>query len=357
MVRTQPRPSWILALAAVVGMAACRPTRTEPSSDDPSSRPSAAAAPSEAGPSAEIPPAEVILLRARGDVDGKDGEEELVLRGDGTLVAGRFEGQAAVDRASDYWMKKQARLKVVALDAGTHVRVVLLELPALSEEDPPNRVQLFVVDGERLRRVLDWTPTGYGPVSLDLPGDGSLRYVEDGWTACDRAKHPSAEPVARERVTLRMTGEPGAEQMTEVEREPSGLVQRCDELAACPHVYVLDGDRATYVGEILRHLRGAAAYDRQSLGLPSPPGDVLRVRIAEEKPEVTHLDAIALSVDGRLHLPLGCHEVPLPEHCEVDHAATRLGPGEVLELAFEVPRDARTIELVGWGFYLPQRQP
>lgn len=352
-----PSPTWILPLALIAGATACRPTQTERLPEDPSSRSVDEPGSGTTGPRAEVATPEAVLLRAHGDLDGDGTADDLVLHPDGTLVAGRSQTQVELTGASEYWMGKQASLRVVDLDAATHLRAVLLELPTAEEEDPPNRVQLFVLDGDRLRRVLDWAPTGYGPVQVELPGDGSLRYVEDGWTACDRAPH-STDPVARERVTLRMKGAAGADGMTEVEREPSGLVQQCNQLAACPHVYVLDGDRWAHVGELLRHLRGAAAYERQSLALPIPRGDLLRVRIAEEKPEVTHLDAVALSVDGQLHLPVSCdRQAPLPEHCAVDRAATRLRLGDALELVFEVPRDARTIELVGWGFYLPLREP
>lgn len=294
-----------------------------------------------------------IVLQSRADVDGAPGEEDLVLHADGTLVAGRWQGKAELNGVNMHWTPDEVALRVVMLDRQAGTRVVLLELPTDEEEDPPNRVQLFVMEDDRLRQVLDWTPGGYGLGRLEFPGDGSAEYVENGWTACDRAKHP-ATPVPLERVTLRMTGAPRAEQLVEVKRTATEKLQRCDELAACPLVYVLAGEQAIYVGELLRNLRGVAAYDRQTLALPAAGGGTLRVRIAEEKPEVTHLDAIALSVDGELLLPVTCGRASRPDYCAVDQAAVLLGPGETLDLEFDVPRDAREIELVGWGFYLPQ---
>jgi len=229
----------------------------------------------------------------------------------------------------------------------------VLELPDLSDEDPPNRVQVFIVDGGGLRRVWDWLPTGYGPVALQFRGDGRVQYVEDGWTACER--DPSKRKVPLPRVTLRLEGEPGARVLTEVGRTASGKVQDCEQLAACPMVVLVDHDGQTEVGEILRGLRGTAAYDRQTLPLAPPRDGTLHVRIVEHKPEVTHLDAVALLVDGRELLPRACADDPSLEYCVPDRSSLRLARGESLDLWFDVPADAASVELVAWGHYVPMR--
>ena len=77
-----------------------------------------------------------------------------------------------------------------------------------------------------MRKVWDWAPSGYGPVELEFPGDGRIRYTEDGWTACIAAGHPKG-PVPLMVVTLGF--ERGV--FVEVSREASGNVQRCDQLA------------------------------------------------------------------------------------------------------------------------------
>jgi len=292
------------------------------------------------------------LLRGEGDLDGDGTDETLVLHDDGTLAAGTLRSPATLTGTDAFWMERQAKLYVVKLDGDQ--RAVVLELPDLSDEDPPNRVQLFVVEGERLRQVWDWLPTGYGPVEIDFRGDGRVQYVEDGWTACEQAD-ASATKVPLQRVTLRLRGESGAERLTEVERAASGQVQDCNLLAACPMVLLVERGSETELGEILRGLRGAAAYDRQTLRITPPRDGTLHLRIFEHKPEVTVLDAVALSVDAEEIRPRACAHEPAPAYCVPDGSAERLTQGQSIDLRFDVPDGASTIDLVAWGHYIPVR--
>jgi len=95
------------------------------------------------------------------------------------------------------------------------------------EEDPPDRVQVVVVDGDSLRVAFDQVLGAYGPTRLSFGRDGEITYVEDGWTACNRAGYP--ETVARDRVTLRFDA--SAKRMTVAERAVTSAQQRCGELA------------------------------------------------------------------------------------------------------------------------------
>src|SRR5688500_17560103 len=215
-------------------------------------------------------------LRGSGDLDGIAGDESIVLWSDGTLEVGGLTGHVTIPDASEYFQQHQSTVQVVLVNRRAGVRGVLVGLPVEGDEDPPNRWQLLVRAGATLRLVLDVSLGAYGVTPLRFPGDGTARYIEDGWTACIRADHPRT--VRRDEVTLR-AGRSGM--MVEAARRPTARAQQCDQLAACPAVYVLGGPTPVFAGEILRNLRGASAYALQSLPLGDAEG-TLRVRLAEE---------------------------------------------------------------------------
>ena len=301
----------------------------------------------EAQPEPARPAADTVLLRVQAELDDAPGLDPIELRADGTLVAGAATGRAELTGASDFWMHEQSSLTVVELDRRRHLRAVLVGLPIAEDEDPPNRYQLFLLEPGGLRRVLDLSPGAYGVTSLVFSGDGSVRYTEDGWTACARAGHPS-RPVAREEVSLRMRGG----EMREAGRRRTSLRQNCDELAACPVVYVVGAAGEVRVGEILRDLRGAAADALQGLDLAAPSGSEVRVRLSEEEHEVTRLDEIYLDVDGVRIESRGCAGARSP-WCEAGGDRLSLREGDALELVFELPEDARVLTLFARGHYVP----
>ena len=164
-----------------------------------------------------------VLLSAEAVWEGQ--METIVLYDDGLLVVGSAQGQADITGASEYWMAEQARIAVVDLGAADHPQAILVELPVLEDEDPPNVNQLFVVEGKVLRRVLNEDYGVYGVTTLRFLGDGTIQYQEDGWTACGREDYP--EQSNRQIVTLGFVGE----EIGEIERRDSSDVQVCDQLA------------------------------------------------------------------------------------------------------------------------------
>lgn len=122
--------------------------------------------------------------------------------------------------------------------------------------------------------------------------------------------------------------------------------------AACPYVYAGVAEQPlTRRGEILRYLDRPALEGTQRLALETTCTGPIEVRLAEEKPEVTFLDAIFLEVDGVRHSPRECEGTA---HCEDDGRYTRLSRGESLELTFDIEaRNCRRVELVADGFYMP----
>lgn len=131
---------------------------------------------------------------------------------------------------------------------------------------------------------------------------------------------------------------------------------------ACPYVYVLRGGEWTRIGEVLRDLRHVSLRKTQSLDLGTiAPGEdgTLHIMLAEEKDEITYLDAVWLERDGERVYPASCAESsrdkqPLA-HCEIDGEDLIMHRGDELELRFELPdtRPARW-ELVAHGHYEPR---
>jgi hypothetical protein len=344
---------WLGALSALgVLINACSSSAPSPAPapsvvEDPS-----AAAPPPARETAsvtETEPEPSVVLETDADFDGMPGDEHLLLRADGTLEVGPRRGHADVWEISDHWMGEQARLSVVMLDRRGPTPAVLVTLPIAEDEDPPNRYQLFVADDaspEALRRVLDITLGAYGVRELVFSGDGTARYDEDGWTACERLGHPTR--ANRQRVTLRMVdGE-----MIEHSRRDTRDVQICDQLAACPLVYVVSDGGLELRGEILRDLRGQSAYAAQTLAVGSDDDGELVVRLAEEKPEVTYLDEIYLEVDGIRIPPRTCTvPSPRPDYCLADGVPFVMREGESLELTFDASGPDALLHAA--GYYVP----
>jgi hypothetical protein len=309
--------------------------------------PAAPAPAADAGPlAAPDAGAGLAVLSAAGDIDGVPGDEQITFSPDGPLRAGRFEIHVDPPESNDYFWHKQSVLRVVTLDAGKRQVAIHLGVPTGDGEDPPNINRVFIVRGGRLAVVFDRIVGVYNPGTILFPGDGTLRYVEQGWEACERAKHP-ATPVTRQEVVFRL--DRAGRTMVEWRRIDTAGRQDCSQLAACPFVYALGDTGAVRVGEILRDLRGARAYSLQSLALPA---GTTRVRVAEEKPEVTYLDEVLLEVDGVELRPLACRGWAPPAYCAADHVPFVLRQGDTLDLTFDGPAGAAHT-LFARGYYLP----
>ncbi len=327
----------IAALAPAL-LAACSAPPAAPAA--PTGTASSAAPAPDAGPDRSA-----VLLATAADIDGRPGDERIELLKGGTLRAGDLETRVELPDTGEYFWGKQAALTPVAL--APDVTAIHLEVPTGDSEDPPNVHRIYLARGGRLVKVFDRIVGVYTPTRLRFPGDGTLHYVEQGWEACERAKHPPT-PVPKQEVVFRL--DRAGTRMIEVERIDTAGTQDCSQLAACPFVYAVSDTGAVRVGEILRDLRGERAYSLQSLELPR---GTTRVRLAEEKPEITFLDEIVLVVDGVELRPLACRGAPVPDYCAADHVPYVLRRGDTLDLTFEATRGDDTT-LFARGYYRPQ---
>jgi hypothetical protein len=305
------------AVVVVAGCAGAREPAPAISSVAPQQRPAA-------------PPAAVVLTE-RADLDGDGVDDAIALDADGILKVGGVQISVGLYGTPE--------LSVVTLDASASGRRLLLVQQPEGGEDPPKEIPIFRYTGSTIERILGPSVLG----TPDFPGDGTLHYQDTDWSQC------GADGAVGRVLELEVTLTADASgRLVETARTPTGGGFGCDEWSACPFVDVIDDDGAvTRVGEILRWLRGADAYAQQTLALPAVRG-ALRVRLSEEKPEVTYLDEIYLDVDGARVAPASCAD-EVPAYCAADHVMFVLRPGETLDLDFA----AAGGDLVASGYYVP----
>lgn len=182
--------------------------------------------------------------------------------------------------------------------------------------------------------LLEANGVGYSAGQLEFLGNGRLKL--------------RLSPCPEEHAWLELRGDKLVRTRVEKKPEPP---HGC---AACPFVYTREGDRWVRHGEILRYLVGPRAEAWQSLVVPTSgaASTQLTVRISEEKPETTWIDAVRLHVDGRTLSPRACTDAK-GSLCAADGERFMLREGEHLDLVFDLPRGARSVTLEALGYYEP----
>jgi hypothetical protein len=308
----------------------------------------AASDPTTAQPAA---PAGEVIVAIEHNVDGRPGDERISYDGV-TLRVGALSIGAPLDPDLDETelapehLRYETTLRVITLDPARGGYAVLLTTPTAGVEDPPSRRRMFRVTADALEPILDVIEV-HDPVA---PGDGTLRFQESSWDACARFGSPSA-PVPVDDVIYSASSDG---KYAPTGRTPSGEQFDCDHLAACPFVYVVDANgEARVIGEVLRYVRGAAAYTLQSLDLPEPTASTLVVRISEEKPEVTYLDEVYVEIGGVRHEPRACATTEPPAYCVADHVPYVLREGQSLDLELDVTATGAAA-VFARGYYVPR---
>lgn len=222
-------------------------------------------------------------------------------------------------------------IRVIDVDASDKRKELLLVQHGGGSEDPPYLFWLALYDGETLRVHKLWNSFGYSSGTATPDGKGSL--------TLEYAECPDAFTVV-----YRLDGLEVVEGARKTKR-----IHKPDECAACPHVFVHDGDELVYKGEILRDLRGEANRGLQALSLGRHAGPVT-VEIREDKPETSYIDHVFAKIDGVDVAPNECRTSKLA-YCERDGIDAVLRPGESLLLTFPAPTG--TIDLWAAGHYIP----
>jgi hypothetical protein len=278
------------------------------------------------------------LVTIDADIDGVAGDEKITLDKDGTLTAGPGEISVTYDETDG-----PTHTKVEVISLGGKRRGVYLVTEHSAGEDPPNRHQVFFYDKGSLKLVFNQLVTE--PRIVFSKGVG--RYPESGWDACNRVAKKTkglAKRATKQIIALRLD----AKGTKLVESRTRGTeVQECDELSACPFVYEIVDGQPVFMGEILRNIRYTSALQGLAIG----KGTGARIRLTEEKPEITFVDELYLEVDGVRVAPKACGTDPTLAYCSADgryHVMTR---GDVLMLDFDAKPGMR--QLFARGYYTP----
>lgn len=129
-------------------------------------------------------------------------------------------------------------------------------------------------------------------------------------------------------------------------------IQLTDENGwACPWLYVFDGQTFERRTEILRNLNSPAREDTEitPIGPAAVVDGYIVIRVAEEKAEVTTLDALALLIDGETVPAEGD-----PALAAVDGVYLVLRQGEARDLRFRAPdsfKDSDPVSVIVTGYY------
>jgi hypothetical protein len=115
-------------------------------------------------------------------------------------------------------------------------------------------------------------------------------------------------------------------------------------IVACPVVYLL-APIPVLEGEILKNLDSRGLEQTRSLPISGLPcSGLARVRIAEEKDEITFLDAVSLVIDGTEVLPEACSTGDAA-YCTNDGRSLALARGDHLDLTFAIPAGATCVSV------------
>ncbi len=297
-------------------------------------------------PTPDLP--EPITMSADLDGDGKPEPIKLSPSGQLQVADATIDTRFPYDEMRRAWFERRAEvLRIVDVRKTDPAKQILYTDFNDGGEDESHTYLLYHYDGKALHKLIELHTRS----KLTFSGNGTMRHVVDGWAACTGKSGPTAP-----RLEIIHRYAPKKRAMIQSKKRRIGTV-RCDELAACPFVYVVDQDgNERLAGEILRDLRGRARASFQSLPLPDAPRrGLVRLRLREQKPEITHLEQIYLLVDGRPVLPLGCMDRSRPAFCQDDERETVLHPGDMLELVFDIGDVAAgTVELRAGGYYDPK---
>jgi hypothetical protein len=363
-------PPMLLLAAALTGCAA-------PSSDPPTHEPTPAPTPIEAEGDPPLPSAsERVLWAMDVDLDGDGQPEHASLRSrDVASQTGDFAADARVDIpivecttdrdgaapcTGQLTIGTQSvelilhsgffggiGIRVVDLDDDDGRRELLLTRRGDAEEDPPYLFSIVQWDGAAITMTPLWHSNGYSSGTITIDGSGELELLYD--------ECPDAYAVS---YVLRDGRLHEGDVISKRMRNP-------DECAACPRAYVLEAAGFAYKGEILRDLDRPELAGEQRLAFTraqrfrSDADGRVTIELREEEPEISHIDAVALELDGRRISPVGCERsspTAVEAICHADGHEQVLRRGDTLRLEFEVgdlDADSR-VALVAVGYYVPE---
>jgi hypothetical protein len=118
---------------------------------------------------------------------------------------------------------------------------------------------------------------------------------------------------------------------------------------SCPRLYVWDGTGWKLLGEVLVNVIATEATQRRQFGKVHVENGQIRLRLAEEEFETSHVDALLLEIDGIVYAPAASGLDA------VDGVRLDMHQGDAVELVYEValPDGDRDAVVAATGYYVP----
>lgn len=127
-----------------------------------------------------------------------------------------------------------------------------------------------------------------------------------------------------------------------------------DIMAACPYVYTFVNNEYQYKGEIIRNIIGKEFEDRQSLEMGSFKKGTYTIRIWEKKDEVSYLNEIQFTADGKLvNYRLDDRKKNLIELD--DNKYFIMKKGEFIDITIILENDVNNLNIIAKGYYIPYK--
>ena len=126
---------------------------------------------------------------------------------------------------------------------------------------------------------------------------------------------------------------------------------------ACPYFYYKEGEVLTYGGELIRNLNSPKKekLDFSNLNLAYLQKDTVVFVIKEEKPEVSYLDNVYLTINDTIQLvPFTASVKGLKEIAVSDKDYLLMNQGDSIEIYFVMPKNTSIMkaQIFSYGYYI-----
>ena len=127
---------------------------------------------------------------------------------------------------------------------------------------------------------------------------------------------------------------------------------------SCPWLYVFDGKDYVRKTEILKDLVGEEARQttRYTIQSEAVVDGKLKIKIQEEKEEITHLDQLLIDIGGKKYPACQINGITKAQLTASDNNFILLKKGESIELEFNLPKNlpaGTALTLESEGYYIP----
>jgi hypothetical protein len=231
---------------------------------------------------------------------------------------------------------KLLQFKIIDIDKQDSFKELIISYADNEIEDPStNHLIIRLLQNNQLT-ANDIFSTGYN--------NGQIRFL-DGAFEVDHGRYPSIK--GKYRLSNRYVEQVNLYEEPQENVDYSGM-------AACPYVYLVHENTMHYKGEILRYLNAKHTEEWQRLILECPTNkeNKMIIKIAEEKDEITYVNAAYLKIGDKIIKPIQYENINKTDIDDDNYLS--LKKGESLELVFNTEGLVlKDVSLNVKGYYIP----